>query len=238
MQELIYSAYSASNLPYIQCGASRNPCRPFNLDPTSTFNVQPPPPHSEFLMSQSSVTTPVTALPILDAALDSYSKHTGIDLTNHPSNRFRACNTSEDVLQLLQDREMGFGDHLSAKSKLVNCLRPIVQVVHAFSGILGEVAGIVGLGHCPRFYVIISLCASHQVPSQPMRAILASVDVLLAVRLSYTFLIETIVIHCYIRLPLVQMQTMIPSSTSLHALGISSGALIDISKLSHCPLRW
>ena len=100
--------------------------------------------------------------PILDAALDSYAKQTGIDLRKHPSaDKLQSYATSEDVLQLLQDREMAFKDFRDKHRNLINCLRPVVQVVHAFSGVLGEVAGLVSPRNCIRlirFY-------SHTYPS-------------------------------------------------------------------------
>jgi len=81
---------------------------------------------------------------ILNAGLDYYAKQTGIDLSKHPSaDKLQSCATSEDVLQLLQDRETAFEDYRDKHRKLINCLRPVVKVVHAFSGILGEVAGLV-----------------------------------------------------------------------------------------------
>jgi hypothetical protein len=81
---------------------------------------------------------------IIDAAFDRYAKQTGIDLSKHPSaDKLQSCATSEDVLQLLQDRETAFKDYRDKHRSLISCLRPVVQVVHAFSGILGEVAGLV-----------------------------------------------------------------------------------------------
>ena len=82
--------------------------------------------------------------PILDAALDSYAKQTGTDLRKHPLvDKLQSCATSEDVLGLLQDREIAFKDYRDKHRKLINCLRPVVQIVQAFSGVLGEVAGLV-----------------------------------------------------------------------------------------------
>jgi len=81
---------------------------------------------------------------ILNAALDSYARQTGIDLLKHPSaDKLQSCASSEHVLQLLQDRETAFKDYRDKHRKLISCLRPVVQVVHAFSGVLGEVAGLV-----------------------------------------------------------------------------------------------
>lgn len=81
---------------------------------------------------------------ILNAALDSYARQTGIDLMKHPSaDKLQSCASSEHVLQLLQDRETAFKDYRDKHRKLISCLRPVVQVIHAFSGVLGEVASLV-----------------------------------------------------------------------------------------------
>jgi len=78
---------------------------------------------------------------ILDAALDSYAKQTGIDLTKHPSaDKLQNIHSPKDVIRLLLEREMAFKDY---RDKYHKYLRPIVQVVHAFSGSIGEVAGLV-----------------------------------------------------------------------------------------------
>jgi hypothetical protein len=94
-------------------------------------------------MSSTAVSSP-SFQSILNAAFDNYSKQTGIDLINHSSaQKLQGCHTSEDVLQLLQEREAAFKDYRNKNHKFINCLCPIVQVVHAFNGVLGEVAGIV-----------------------------------------------------------------------------------------------
>jgi hypothetical protein len=81
---------------------------------------------------------------ILNAALDSYAKQTGIDLTKHSyADRLQNIHSSEDVIQLLLERETAFKDYRDKNHKLIDFLRPIVQVVHAFSGSIGEAAGLV-----------------------------------------------------------------------------------------------
>jgi hypothetical protein len=81
---------------------------------------------------------------ILNAAFDSYAKKTGIDLTSHPSaDKLQNCHSSEDVLQLLLERETAFNDYRDKYRKLIDCFRPIVQVIHAFSGVLGEAVALV-----------------------------------------------------------------------------------------------
>ena len=81
---------------------------------------------------------------ILGAALDSYAKQTGIDLTKHPSaNKLQNCRSPDDVLQLLSERESPFKDYRDQYRNLIDRVRPVVQVVHSLSAVLGEIAGLV-----------------------------------------------------------------------------------------------
>ena len=85
---------------------------------------------------------------ILDAALDSYYKQTGINLTNHPSTeKLQNCNSSDDVVKLLLERETAFRDYRDKYRKLIDCLHPVVNVIHAFSAILGSASGLVSDHH-------------------------------------------------------------------------------------------
>jgi len=81
---------------------------------------------------------------ILYAAFDSYVKQTGIDLAKHPSaDNLQDCHSPEDVTKLLLEREAAFKDHRDKYRQLVDCLRPVVKVVHGFSGFLSEASGLV-----------------------------------------------------------------------------------------------
>ena len=81
---------------------------------------------------------------ILDAAFDSYTKKTGIDLTKHPSaDKLQNCRSSHDVLQILSEREFAFKGYRDQHRNLIDRVRPVVQIVHAFSSVLGEIAGLV-----------------------------------------------------------------------------------------------
>ena len=81
---------------------------------------------------------------ILDAALDSYHKQTGIYLTNHPSaEQLQACHSPDDVVKLLLEKESAFKDYRDKYRKLIDCLRPVVNVIHAFSAILVGASGLV-----------------------------------------------------------------------------------------------
>jgi len=86
--------------------------------------------------------------PILDTALVNYRKQTKIDLTKHPSVlQLQNCRSTNDVLQLILQREAAFRDYREKHRNLISCFRSIIQVVHTFSSILGEVAGLVSDQH-------------------------------------------------------------------------------------------
>jgi len=92
---------------------------------------------------------------ILDAALSEYAKQTGIDLATHPSVQIlQNCNAADAILDLLGDKAKQFQAYRDGNRKLINCLKPVVQVLHAVSGILGEAAAMVSLSH----QLIISDC--------------------------------------------------------------------------------
>ncbi|KAH9972511.1 hypothetical protein BJV74DRAFT_209112 [Russula compacta] len=161
---------------------------------------------------------------ILDVALESYAEQTGVDLTNHPfAHKLKSCATSEQALKLLQDRETAFKDYRNKNRKLINCLRPVVQVIHAFSGVLGGVAGLV--------------------PFQPTQAIFAGVDVLLAaavgVSASYDALVELFEcvgnflrrLHIYAdRIPLPPTMTDLLSKIMLEVLRVLAVATKQIKQ--------
>jgi hypothetical protein len=84
--------------------------------------------------------------PILDAALSDYAKQTGIDLATHPSAQsLQNCNSADAILDLLQGKAKQFQAYRDGNRKLINCLKPVVQVLHTISGILGEAATVVSL---------------------------------------------------------------------------------------------
>ncbi len=98
------------------------------------------------LMSSTTTSSP-TFQSILDAALESYANQTGIGLTNHPSaDKLQDCRSSDDVLRILSERESAFKDYRDKYRTLIDRLGPVVQVVHAFSAVLGEVASFVSSG--------------------------------------------------------------------------------------------
>jgi hypothetical protein len=92
---------------------------------------------------------------ILDVALSDYAKQTGIDLATHPSAQtLQNCNSANAILDLLEDKAKQFQAFRNGNRKLINCLKPVVQVLHAFTGILGEAAAMVS----PANQLILSHC--------------------------------------------------------------------------------
>jgi hypothetical protein len=136
-----------------------------------------------FFMS-STTTSTAKFQSILDAALESYVKQTGIELTKHPSaDNLQNCHSPEDVIQLLLERETAFKNYRDKYRKLIDCFRPIVQVVHAFSGIVGD-SDLVSFW--PGIFTIrLYPFATQQVPFKPTKAIFISVNVLLSVCLLF-----------------------------------------------------
>jgi hypothetical protein len=80
---------------------------------------------------------------ILDA-LDNYTKQTGINLKDEPfADKVKGCDSPGVILRLLEENVKAFKEYREKNRKFIDCLSPVVQFVHIFSGILGEAAGLV-----------------------------------------------------------------------------------------------
>jgi hypothetical protein len=88
---------------------------------------------------------------ILDA-VDKYTEQTGINLNENPfADKIKGCDSPSAVLSLLQENLKAFKGYRDNDRKFIECLSPVVQFVHAFSGILGEAAGLVRRYHSFRY---------------------------------------------------------------------------------------
>ena len=77
---------------------------------------------------------------IVDALAD-YAKITGIDLSKSPfASTLEQSNSPEAVLALLEGREKAFKEYRDTNRRLISYLSPVVKVLQAFSGILGDAA--------------------------------------------------------------------------------------------------
>jgi fungal STAND N-terminal Goodbye domain len=92
----------------------------------------------------STTTSPSNFRLIIDAALDEYTKQTGIDLTHNPfAYKLQHSHSPDRVLGLFQERAEQFKEYRDGNRKLINFLKPAVQVLHALSGTLGEAISLV-----------------------------------------------------------------------------------------------
>ena len=81
---------------------------------------------------------------ILDNALNDYTKQMGVDLAKYDfAKQLEGCRSSEDVLRLFSDKAGQFKEYREGNRKLINWMKPIVQVVHVLSAFLGEAISIV-----------------------------------------------------------------------------------------------
>jgi hypothetical protein len=76
---------------------------------------------------------------IFDAALSDYTKKTGIDLATCPfAHTLQNCQSSDAILDLLQNKAKQFNTYRDGNRKLINCLKPVVQILHTVSTVLAE----------------------------------------------------------------------------------------------------
>ena len=76
---------------------------------------------------------------IFDAALSDYAKQTGIDLATYPfAQTLQKCHSADAILDLLQDKAREFRTYRDGNRKLINCLKPVVQILHTVSAVLAE----------------------------------------------------------------------------------------------------
>ena len=94
---------------------------------------------------------------ILDA-LDNYTKQTGINLKDDPfADKVKGCDSPGAVLRLLEENVKAFKEYRDKNRKFIDCISPVVQFVHTFSGILGEAAGLVSCEPSCSIYFLLTL---------------------------------------------------------------------------------
>jgi hypothetical protein len=87
---------------------------------------------------------------LIIAALADYARVTGRDLSqNSFAATLELSNSPEAVLQLLQGREKAFEGCDDDNRRLITSLKPVVVIVHGFSGILCEAVSLVSVVYHP-----------------------------------------------------------------------------------------
>ena len=121
---------------------------------------------------------------ILDKALADYHKQIGIELNKHPfANELRGRDSPDDVLKLLEDKAKAFKAYRDGNRKLIDWLRPVVQVVHTLSGVIGEAASVSSMSRMRSSNPVDLSPRGYQMHFQPSMAIFVGVDVLIAVHI-------------------------------------------------------
>ena len=83
---------------------------------------------------------------IFVAAINAYEKKTKTDLLKHPlATRLQSCNSSSDILVVLQDKANELDESKSHNERLSSWLGPTINVIYAFSATLGQGVGLVSL---------------------------------------------------------------------------------------------
>jgi hypothetical protein len=81
---------------------------------------------------------------IFVAAMKAYEKKTKTDLLTHPlATQLQSCNSSSDILAVLQDKVNEFDESRSHNERLSSWLNPTINVIYAFSATLGAGVGLV-----------------------------------------------------------------------------------------------
>ena len=87
----------------------------------------------------TSSTISTSNIRLITDAFEKYTKITGKDLSKNPfAASLEKSDSPEAILELLQEREKAFKEYREGSRGLINCLSPVVNVLQAFSGILGE----------------------------------------------------------------------------------------------------
>ena len=96
------------------------------------------------MSSTGQATSSTSTFQLVIDALADYTKITGIDLSDNPfAAALEQSSSPEDILQLLQVQEKAFKEYCDGNRRLLNYLTPAVNVIQAFSGILGDAASFV-----------------------------------------------------------------------------------------------
>ncbi|KAI0272100.1 hypothetical protein BGY98DRAFT_167224 [Russula aff. rugulosa BPL654] len=94
---------------------------------------------TSYTVQATSSTSSTSNIKLISKALTNYANITGIDLSKNPfAAAIKHANSSESILELLQEREKAFKEYREGNQSLISSLRPAVNAIQAFSRILGE----------------------------------------------------------------------------------------------------
>jgi hypothetical protein len=126
-------------------GCALDPCDDLLIFPQASSHF-----YSTRTMSKvpSTTTSSTNVETIISAALEEYKKMTKKDIASHPlAAELKSCESTSAILAILRAQVQTFDRSRSADEKLTKWLDPTVNVLFAFSSILGDTVGLV----IPRF---------------------------------------------------------------------------------------
>jgi hypothetical protein len=92
----------------------------------------------------SSSTSQSNFLSIFNAALESYKRKTKNDLASHPLlPSLQSCDSPEAVLSVLREQVPTFSQSLDGDDGFTKWVTPTVNVLHSFTGTIGQGVGLV-----------------------------------------------------------------------------------------------
>ncbi|KAF8259451.1 hypothetical protein EI94DRAFT_1834401 [Lactarius quietus] len=172
-------------------------------------------------MSSPNMSSP--NLQLIREALDNYAEQMKIDLKDSPFvEEVKRCDSPGAILRLLEKNRDEFKEYRDKNRKFIDCLNPVVQFVHAFSGILDEVTSLV--------------------PFHPAKLVFVGIDVLFAavegVSASYDALLELFEcigsflkrLEIYTKIPLSHLMTEIIVKIMVELLSILAQAKKQIKQ--------
>jgi STAND-like protein len=127
----VLNVWCATTFPHKFLDAQGSPSTPFLV-------------HTSLNFMSSTVTPSYNFQLIFDAALADYREHTGVDLSKYPfAEKLQNCQSADAVLELIQNKVKEFKDFRNGNHKLINCLQPVVNILHTFSAGLSGVSNLV-----------------------------------------------------------------------------------------------
>jgi hypothetical protein len=100
------------------------------------------------MSSTGQATSSTSNFQLITNALADYANQTGMDLAKYPfAEKIKHLNSPEAILELLQEREKAFKEYREGHRRLIGCLSPAVNVLHAISGTVGQVVGQVRIAY-------------------------------------------------------------------------------------------
>ena len=100
--------------------------------------------------SPSTSTSQSNFVSIFNAALEFYKRKTKKDLASHPLlPTLQSCDSADAILTVLRDQIPAFSESQSGDDGLTKWVAPTVNVVYAFSAMLGQGVGLVNIPSFP-----------------------------------------------------------------------------------------